>query len=158
MPFVAPAGEVLPVYLLPAPFSDETTLSARGLANYVYSLHLPLDAAVKLVTGMVADNTRSHQSMMCINSHPVSFATYSGPLWTQVMADAKSRGIPMWGVDRFDRFWQARRRTRLRPVPRDGAAQPIDALPEGLSALVPVDSGGTRVLHGRAHRQISPRR
>jgi hypothetical protein len=113
MPFADPSGEALPIFQLPTQFSDETTLGSSG-----WSLGLTPDEGVALVTGLMRQNAGGQHSMLCVNAHPVSFATYSAPLWEPVLGFAKGEGIPVLSVDRLSRFWHARRRVRLRPIPK----------------------------------------
>lgn len=116
MPFASPAGEVLPVTQLAAQFSDETTLNAGFSAKF--SLNLTVDDGIRLVTDTIADNIHRYQSMLCLNSHPVSFARYSSPLWVPVLKFAKQHGVPVWNVERFRKFWEKRRAAVLKPVKR----------------------------------------
>ncbi|MBI4553648.1 MAG: hypothetical protein HY710_15390 [Candidatus Latescibacteria bacterium] len=115
MPFVDLSGSVLPVFQLPTQFSDETTLGDRG---FDWSLNLTPEQGIDLITGLMRQNVAGQHSMLCVNAHPVSFATYSAPLWEPVMQFARAASIPVWDVDRFSRFWQARRQVRLKPIPK----------------------------------------
>jgi hypothetical protein len=132
MRFATPSGQVLPSFQIPSQFSDETTLKAGG---YGFSLGLEPDGAFELITGLAQKNIDGRHSMLGFNAHPVSFATYSSPLWEPVMAWAKQQGIPVWPVEKFAAFWEARREVRLRPIPRGGAAP--TGLPQGLVARLP---------------------
>ena len=114
MPIADPSGEVLPIFQLPTQFSDETTLAGQG---FEWSLDLTPDQGVDLVTGLIDENARTNHSMLCVNAHPVSFSTYSAPLWDPVMAYAKKVQVPVCNVDDLSRFWHKRREIRLRPVP-----------------------------------------
>jgi hypothetical protein len=136
MPFADPAGEALPIFQLPTQFSDETTLGESK-----WSLGLAPDAGVDLVTGLMRRNAAGQHSMLCVNAHPVSFATYSAPLWEPVLAFARAGGIPVWGVDRFSRFWHARRGVRLRPIPKGRVRVEPGAGAEmaGMAAMIPVE-------------------
>jgi hypothetical protein len=148
MRLAAPSGEVLPIFQLPTQFSDETTLG-----NAEWSLGLSPDAGAEVVTGLMRANASGYHSMLCVNAHPVSFATYSAPLWTPVMAFAREKGIPVCSVDRFGGFWQARREVRLRPIPEGQASLSVPSSASGLSAMIPVEktpkSARTRTLGGR---------
>ena len=154
MPFSDLSGETLPVFQLPTQFSDETTLG-----NHAWSLGLTPEEGASLVTDLMRRNAAGTHSMLCVNAHPVSFATYSAPLWTPVMAFAKQHGIPVCDVDRFSRFWHARREVRLRPVPKGEVSVQAQAGVSGLSAMIPVEkpSAGakTRTLGGRTF-QVCP--
>ncbi|MBI2193687.1 MAG: hypothetical protein HYU36_17055 [Planctomycetes bacterium] len=155
--FAGLRGDVLPIEQLPTQFSDETTLGGQG---FKWSLNLAPEAGVALVTRLMRENASFHHSLMCVNSHPVSFATYSAPLWRPVLEFAREESIPVWHVDHFHRFWQARRQVRLTPVPRgQAAAGPIlaegdlaTARSQGLTAMIPGETGPGgkgRTLGGR---------
>jgi hypothetical protein len=98
-------GEVLAIYEAPAQFSDETTLAAGGMA---FSLNLSEDEGVALIAARLRENAEAHHSMLCVNAHPVSFATYSGPMWRRVFAEANRLGVPILALERFMAFWEAR--------------------------------------------------
>lgn len=150
MPFADLNGDVLPVFQLPTHFSDETTLGGQG---FPFSLNLTPEQGIELITGLMRQNASGVYSMLCVNAHPVSFATYSAPLWEPVLAYARSSGIPVWDVDRFSRFWHARRTIRLRPIPVGTAfvASAPDMAAHGLSVMIPVSdrTAGTRTVCGR---------
>lgn len=132
------AGEVLPVFQLPTQFSDETTLGGQG---FQFSLDLAPDQGIELITGLMRQNAASAHSLLCVNAHPVSFATYSAVLWEPVMDQARQEGVPVWSVDRFCRFWQERRRVRLRPIPKGtGELQLPRAEFPGMEVMVPAEA------------------
>jgi hypothetical protein len=138
--FIDPQGRVLPIFQVPTQYSDETTLTGLDLD---WSLNLTPDEAIELVTGQIAANAARHHSLLCVNAHPVSFATYSAPLWEPVMAYGRSNRIPVIDVGRFGTFWKARGDVRLTPVPKGQttAVIPGNAPAQGgLSAMVPVET------------------
>lgn len=147
-PFADPSGEVLPIFQLPTQFSDETTLGESK-----WSLGLPPDEGVALVTGLMRGNAGGQHSLLCVNAHPVSFATYSAPLWEPVLGFAQGEGIPVLSVDRFSRFWHARRGVRLRPIPKAGIGTPALPGASEMSAMIPVSgpvpARRTRTVGGR---------
>jgi hypothetical protein len=135
--FVDPMGEAMSIFQIPTQFSDETTLAGLDLD---WSLNLTPDQAVELVTGMMRTNAQGQHSLLCVNAHPVSFATYSAPLWEPVMAFGKSENIPVIDVGRFGAFWQARRDVRIRPVPTGQLDIAVEGSSgSGLSLMIPVD-------------------
>ena len=150
MELIEPSGNVLPAYQLAAQFSDETVLAASGMA---FSLKLQPPEAIALVTRIIKENATRNHSMVTINSHPVSFATYSQPLWEPVLKFAKEQGIPVMTVGRLSRFWETRRAVRLRPIPR-GQHSVESTVSAGLTAMIPLRAGETapnmRTVAGRA--------
>jgi hypothetical protein len=152
MPIADPSGEVLPIFQLPTQFSDETTLGGQG---FEWSLDLTPEQGIELVTGLIDENAQTNHSMLCVNAHPVSFATYSAPLWDAVMAHANNANVPVCSVDHLSRFWHRRRDIRLRPVSAGQAIVNDAAYQENpdMTAMIPIGnppSGQkTRVLGGR---------
>jgi hypothetical protein len=146
-----PSGRLLPVFQVPTQFSDETTLIGPG---YGFSLGLTPDEGIALVDRLVRASATGQHSLLCVNAHPVSFATYSAPLWQPVMRQARQQGVPVWSPDRFGRFWEARRQVRMRPVPRTEALSARLPQAQGMSAMVPVDrpvaGAPTRSVGGRS--------
>jgi hypothetical protein len=98
-------GEVLAIYEAPAQFSDETTLAAGKMA---FSLNLSDDEGVALIGARLRESVEGLHSMLCVNAHPISFATYSGPMWRRVFAEANRLGVPILALERFMAFWEAR--------------------------------------------------
>ena len=149
------SGDVLPVYQLPTQFSDETTLGGQG---FEWSLNLSPDEGVALITGLMERNAGQTASMMCANAHPVSFATYSAPLWTPVFQFAQAHRIPVWDVERFSQFWQARRAIRLRPVPKHTSPDfsEWNLADQGLSVMLPTarPDKNTRMVCGRPYVMV----
>ena len=115
MPFVDLDGEVLPIFQLPTQFSEEAVLAHP---DFTWSLNLTPDEGVRYISRLMLENRDRNQSMLCINSHPVSFANYSASLWEPILEFAKAEGIPVLNVDQYQAFWKARREIRLKPVRR----------------------------------------
>jgi hypothetical protein len=134
------SGQVLPVLQLPTQFSDETTLGGQG---FPFSLDLTPDQGIALIMGLLRQNAAGAHSLLCVNAHPVSFATYSAPLWEPVMEEARKEGMPVWSVDQFCRFWQARRQVRLRPIAKGGQLKLPSAGFPGLEVMVPAEAAPT---------------
>jgi hypothetical protein len=155
-------GEVLDIYQVPAQFSDETTLGAGG---FPFSLDLSEEEAVHLITARLRENVAGHHSMLGFNAHPVSFATYSGPMWRQVFTEANRLGVPILSLDAFMAFWEARAAVTLSAAePCPGGWRWLLSTPatlNGLTLLVPVltepPDGGPRV-HARVDGQPAPAR
>jgi hypothetical protein len=148
MRLINPAGDVLPVYQLPNLFSDETVL----VSGMKFSLNLAPSDAVALVTRIIRENAEKNHSMITVNSHPISFATYSQPLWEPVLKFAKEQGVPVISVGALSKFWEARKTVRLRPIPRGKTfASPRSAA--GQTAMIPLTPGETaaktRTVSGR---------
>ena len=156
MRFVDISGETLPVFQLPTQFSDETTLVGPGFA---FSLNLTPEQGIDLITGLMRRCAGPAASMMCVNAHPVSFATYSAPLWETVLQFARDKGIPVWDVERFNRFWQARRSIRLCPIKKGSLPDLSEWASEllGITVMVPetpTEDSHLKQVGGRFYRAI----
>lgn len=160
-PLVDLDGAVLHIMEQPAQFSDETTLAAGG---FPFSLNLGVEEAIEIITGQMRANADAFHSLLCINTHPVSFATYSRPLWEAVFAFARDNGIPRLALEEWTGFWERRRRVGI------GAAEKVKGgwewkvtalegtepirllLPEGPTQVTwngaPVETQ-RRIVHGR---------
>jgi hypothetical protein len=139
-------GEVLEIYQVPAQFSDETTLAAGGFS---FSLSLSEDEAVRMISARLRENAEAHHSMLGFNAHPVSFATYSGPMWRRVFAEANRLRIPILSLDGFMGFWEARAAVTLSAAePFPGGWRWVLRTPvavEGLTLLVPMATESAEV-------------
>lgn len=157
MRFVDTTGDTLGVFQLPTQFSDETTLVGPG---FPFSLNLTADQGIDLITGLINRCAGPTASMMCVNAHPVSFATYSAPLWEPVLQFARDNGIPVWDVERFNKFWQNRRSIRLRPI-KKGSLPDFSEWTSALSGMAvmlpetPTGEGSVKQVGGKTYRMIS---
>jgi hypothetical protein len=155
LPIVNEAGTVTRTWELPAQFSDETTLAAGG---FEFSLQLSEDEAFNLIGDLLRANAAQHHSLLCVNTHPVSFATYSGGLWDSVLTEAKRLNIPRLSLEAFAQFWEQRQQIRIgatqrtRECPLKGMrAQWTVQLPAHASStlLVPAPRGATFMWNGQ---------
>ncbi len=143
LPFVDVTGEVIPILQLPAQFSDETTLAASG---YEFSLGLQEDEAVESVIGLLRANAERYHSLLCVNTHPVSFAGYSRGLWERVLAEAQRLAVPRMSLEGYAEFWETRQKVEVGPAtPTKAGWTRRVTVPDGaasVSLIVPGASGG----------------
>jgi hypothetical protein len=104
-PLVDLDGTVLDIFEQPAQFSDETTLRAGG---FPFSLNLETEEAVSLLSDLLFINAEEYHSLLCINTHPVSFATYSRLFWEEVFSAAGALNIPRMALETWAAFWERR--------------------------------------------------
>jgi hypothetical protein len=150
LPIVNENGGVTRVWELPAQFSDETTLAAGG---FEFSLKLSEDEAFNIIDNLLRANATQHHSLLCINTHPVSFATYSGGLWDRVLAAAKRLHIPRLSLDAFAQFWERRNQIHIGATqPNDDGAGWVIQLPAHtpVTLLVPAPRNATFLWNGQA--------
>jgi len=115
-PLVDLDGAILDIFEQPAQFSDETTLAAGG---FPFSLNLSVEEAITVITEQLRANAEQFHSLLCINTHPVSYATYSAPLWDAVFAEAQARGIPRMALETWAAFWECRHAVQVGEPRRD---------------------------------------
>lgn len=146
-PLVDLDGAVLPIFEQPAQFSDETTLKAGG---FPFSLNLETEEAVSLLSDLLFFNAEEYHSLLCINTHPVSFATYSRRFWEEVFSAASAMNIPRMALETWADFWERRLSVRV------GAGRcennlwhwEVQAPPQSadLRLMIPRQWGGERLL------------
>jgi hypothetical protein len=51
-----------------------------------------------------------------VNTHPISFATYSRGLWERVLAEARRLAIPRMSLEGYAEFWEARQQVEVGPA------------------------------------------
>jgi hypothetical protein len=142
LPFVSITGEMIPVWQMPAQFSDETTLAAGG---FPFSLHYSEAEGIEVVGALLRANAEGLHSLVCINTHPVSFATYSGGMWDAVLAESVYHGIPRLSLDGFAAFWERRDKITVHAL-RDGDPTWEVTIPEAspdVSLLIALPAGAT---------------
>jgi hypothetical protein len=148
MPFVDVTGEVIPVWQMPAQFSDETTLAAGG---FPFSLNYTEAEGIEAVCSLLRANADGLHSLLCINTHPVSFATYSGVMWDAVLAEAARWNIPRLSLEGFATFWERRAKITIHER-RDGSPAWEVTVPEAspdVAILVPLPADATLHLNQR---------
>ena len=127
--------------------------------------HWQFERAIGETNRIIESAARTFYTPVCLNSHPVSFATYSSPLIEANWDAARAEGMRIVSADRWLEWTEAREQVSIEPR-GDGwellARQPVPAVtvlfPRGSSPEV---SGGERteqVLWGRAYDALTLRR
>jgi hypothetical protein len=111
LPFVDTDGQIIPCYQQPTMWTEEVLIHPR----FVFSFKWSVEQALAEVDKMIAQATQRFHTPITINSHPVSFATYSSPLiegtWDRVLA----AGMAIQSADRWLAWTQARAAVRIEP-------------------------------------------
>jgi len=147
LPFVDVTGEVLPVWQMSAQFSDETTLAAGGFS---FSLNYTEAEGIEAVCSLMRANADGQHSLLCVNTHPVSFATYSVGMWDAVLVDAERLSIPRLSLEGFAAFWERRQKITIRRVPAGEPSWEVtvpEASPD-ISILVRLHTGASLTWNG----------
>jgi hypothetical protein len=126
-PFVDQTGEVIDHLQIPSHWTEEILVSdAHGFSER----WLP-SRARDFTNGIVNRAIARYHTPTVINSHPVSFATYSRPLIESNWQTAREGGIPIVSADAWVHFTDARRDISISLTP-DGftatARRPVDSV------------------------------
>lgn len=109
--FVETSGALIDCYQQPTMWTEEVLIHP----GFVFSFKWSVERALQEVDEMIAQATRQFYTPITINSHPVSFATYSSALIEGTWDRALAAGMPIWSADRWLGWTQARSSVRLQP-------------------------------------------
>jgi hypothetical protein len=109
LPFVETDGLLIPCYQQPTMWTEEVLIHPR----FVFSFKWTVERALQEVDQMVQDATEIFYTPVTINSHPVSFATYSSPLIDGTWERAQAARMPILSPDRWLAWVQAREAVRI---------------------------------------------
>ncbi len=144
--FVDLDGTVIDVFQQPTQIFDDTSMIER------------LGGDHEREAAAVADHLRHCRDVsfqpLSMQSHPVSFATYSGPFFTAVWQHARELGLPIWSAEEWARDTDARDRSTMISTGSDswtvrayGSAVPGSK--SGRTLLVPVPADRTVLVDGK---------
>jgi len=106
LPFVDEQGVLIDCWQQPTLWTEECLIHPE----YVFSFKWSLTQAVAATDALVAAAATHYYTPVAINSHPVSFATYSQPLIEANWRAAIRYGMPIQNVDSWC-DWTIQRRT-----------------------------------------------
>jgi hypothetical protein len=109
LPFVETDGQIIPCYQQPTMWTEEVLIHP----SFVFSFKWTVERALAEVDKMVQDATGRFYTPVTINSHPVSFATYSSTLIEGTWDRARAAGMPILSPDRWLAWVQARQAVRI---------------------------------------------
>ncbi len=136
-PFVEENGDIIDHYQIPSAWTEEVLLHPTHSA----SMNWMLGKAQNETNAIIQRAAQRYYTPVTINSHPVSFATYSQPLIEDNWRQARELNVPIIGADDWMDWADARRALALE---REGehwtitADRPVPAL----TILFPVASSG----------------
>jgi hypothetical protein len=102
--FVDTDGTVIPYFQQPSLWTEETLIHPR----FVFSLKWSVEQALDETTKIIQRAAREFYTPFTLNSHPVSFATYSSPLVEGVWDAALAEGLPIISADEWLAWTEAR--------------------------------------------------
>lgn len=107
--FVDTDGALIDCYQQPTMWTEEVLIHPR----FVFSFKWTVERALQEVDRMVREATATFYTPITINSHPVSFATYSSPLIEGTWDRALAAGMPILSPDRWLVWTRARNAVRI---------------------------------------------
>ncbi len=153
LPYVEESGEIIDHYQIPSAWTEEALINPTHSA----SMNWMLGRARNETNAIIQRAAQRYFTPVTVNSHPVSFATYSQPLIEDNWRHARELNVPIISADAWTAWTDARRALAL--ARRDGgwtlrADRPIPELtvllPAGTSAVA---DGATSLQHiwGRSY-------
>ena len=130
--FVDQQGQIIDCFQQPTLWTEECLIHPE----YVFSFKWEVAHAIAVTDQLIADAAQRYYTPVTINSHPVSFATYSQPLIEANWQAAQRHGMPIVSADTWLDWTMERDQLRLHCA--NGrwvltTSQPIDCL----SIIVP---------------------
>jgi len=112
LPFVRLDGRLIRVWQQPTHLSDGV-----GFHPEVdYSLKLSPAQFEIILRRAFEDAARYYHTPFCVCIHPVNYVRYSGEQGRLLMRVAREHGMPIWSVDQWLAFWEARETWNLSAV------------------------------------------
>ena len=157
-PFVDQTGEVIDHLQIASHWTEEILVSdAHGFSER----WLP-SRAQDFTNGIIRRSASKYYTPTVINSHPVSFATYSRPLIESNWKTAREVGIPILSADEWVVFTDARRGVSIRQTPNGfeisakvSTPELVILLPGGTSASGSGCTTSSQVLHSREYTALT---
>jgi hypothetical protein len=108
-PYVDLDGEVIDSYQIPSHWTEEALVNPWHTSSQNYNMQ----KAQALTGAVIRSAHTTYHTPTILNSHPVSFATYSQPLIEDNWKTARELGIPIQSADEFMHWTEARRAMTL---------------------------------------------
>ena len=137
-PFVEETGEIIDHYQIPSAWTEEVLLHPTHSA----SMNWMVGKAQNETNAIIQRATQRYHTPVTVNSHPVSFATYSQPLIEDNWRQARELNVPIIGADEWMDWADARRALTLVREGNQWVLQVGRAVPS-MTMLIPVASGET---------------
>lgn len=111
-PFVEETGEIIDHYQIPSAWTEEVLLHPTHSA----SMNWMVGKAQNETNAIIERAARRYFTPVTVNSHPVSFATYSQPVIEDNWRQARELGVPVIGADHWMIWSDARRGLKLNRI------------------------------------------
>ncbi|MGH2559436.1 MAG: hypothetical protein ACRDJH_10260, partial [Thermomicrobiales bacterium] len=136
--FVDVDGSLIDCFQQPTHWTEEALVHS----GHSGGAHWQFARAIRETNGLIEAAARSFYTPICLNSHPVSFATYSSPLIEANWDKAREEGMQIVSADRWLGWTDARAGARV-VVDGDGWAVESGAAAPALTLLFPPGSAPT---------------
>jgi hypothetical protein len=130
--FVDTDGALINCYQQPTMWTEEVLIHPR----FVFSFKWTVERALQEVAAMIERAAQEFYTPITINSHPVSFATYSSPLIKGTWDLALAAGMPILSADRWLAWTAGRAQVRIVATPTGCTVHTSVAL-DTLTILLP---------------------
>jgi hypothetical protein len=158
--FVDPDGAVIDCFQQPTSWTEECLINPSMIFSLKWSVH----QAITETTRLLRRATREFYTPVTINSHPVSYATYTRQLIDENWDTARREGLPILSADRWLAWTETRDRLRLHRRAGDhllSATQDVPAVtvlfPPGAAPRVDGAEVSTQELWGCEYTAVTLR-
>lgn len=144
IPYVDVTGEVIDHFQIPTMWTEEALINP----HHGSSINWSLPKARNETNVIIQRAAQRYFTPVTINSHPVSFATYSQPLIEDNWRHARELNVPIISADAWTAWTDAR---RALSVTHNGAGWLLraDRAIPGLTVLLPTGTGASATGTGR---------
>ena len=147
--FVDETGALIDCFQQPTHWTEECLIHPE----FVFSFKWTVERALAETGAIIRRAARRYYTPVALNSHPVSFATYSSPLIEGNWNAAAEEGMPILSADDWLDWTQSRDQVRIALDAEGGALYTDSPLP-ALTLLLPpaLDAGPTEGQTGMQER------
>ncbi len=156
--FVDQDGALIDCFQQPTHWTEECLIHPE----FVFSFKWDVERALKETGDIIRRAARRYYTPVALNSHPVSFATYSSPLIEGNWDTAVAEGVPILSADDWLDWTESRNQVRIDLDPAGGtlhAASPLPAVTLLLPPALELNPGGgqtgAQVRWGRRYTTIT---
>ena len=156
--FVDEAGALIDCFQQPTHWTEECLIHPE----FVFSFKWTVERALEETGAIIRNAARRYYTPVALNSHPVSFATYSSPLIEGNWDTAVAEGLPIISADDWLDWTESRDQLRITLDPEGGtlhAASPLPAatllLPPALAANPSGGETGEQERWGRRYTTVT---
>lgn len=152
-PYVDLDGEIIDSWQIPSHWTEEALVNPWHTSSQNYNMQ----KAQALTANVIRNAQQTYFTPTILNSHPVSFATYSQPLIEDNWKTARELGIPIDSADAFMHWTDARRGLSLQRAAGGyelRARQPVMRATILLPAGTAQDGGSRQTIWGREYDAV----